>query len=83
MGRKKTVVKEKKAPAAQSNKKASSSKSMKKIKDFDRCKEWLIQQKNTTHETVPIPDINDEDNSVYDNEMFSKIEPEEKPRVSH
>lgn len=83
MGRKaKTVSKPKKSPVTQSSKRSSSSKSsIKKIKDFDRCKEWLLEQKNTTHEQVPIHDINDEENSEYDNEMYRKIEPEEKAKV--
>lgn len=84
MGRKKAVVKQKKTPVTPSIKKSSSVKSsIKKIKDLDRCKEWLIEQKNTTHETVPIHDINDEENSVYDNEMYRKMEPEEKSKVCH
>ncbi len=79
MGRKaKTAVKQKKAPVTQSNKRSSKG-SIKKIKDYDRCKDWLLQQKNTPHEPVPIHDINDEVNSEFDNEFYRKIDPEDKP----
>lgn len=81
MGRKaKAVVKQKKTPATQSNKKTSKS-AIKKIKDFERCREWLLEQKNIPHESVPNHEINDDENSEYDNELYRKIEPEEKPRV--
>lgn len=79
MGRK-AVVKRKKASATQSNKRPSKS-SIKNIKDYDRCKEWLLDQKNVSREAVPLHDINDEMNSEFDNELYRKIETEERPRV--
>lgn len=81
MGRKaKSPVKQKKTAATQSNKKSSST-SVKKIKNYDRCKDWLIEQKNTPHDQVPISTINDDVNSEFDNELDRKIEPEEKSNV--
>lgn len=80
MGRKaKVVVKQKKKSVAQSNKR-SSKPSIKKIKDYDRCKEWLLEQKNIPHDPVAVHDFNDDVNSEFDNE-YRKIEPEERPRV--
>lgn len=81
MGRRsKAVVKQKHKPATRSIKKSSKS-SIKKIKDFERCKDWLIEQKNIPHQSVPIHDINDEQNSEYDNEVCRKVDREEKPKV--
>lgn len=82
MGRKaKTVGKPKNPTVTQPNKRSSKS-SINKIKNYERCKEWLIEQKDTPHEPVPIHDIDDELNSEFDNELYRKIEPEERPRVS-
>lgn len=83
MGRKAKVGVKKKKPATQSNKKTSKS-AIKKIKDYERCREWLIEQKNIPHESVPIPihEIDDEENSEYDNELYAgKVDTEEKSRV--
>lgn len=74
MGRKaKSVVKQKKA----SSKKTANS-FIRKIKDYERCKEWLHDQKIIPHDTIPVHDINDEESSEYDNGLYRKIESEEK-----
>lgn len=83
MGRKaKSVVKQKTSIVTQTNKRSSNKSSIKKLKNYEFCKEWLIEQKNTPHEPVPIHDIDDELNSEFDNELYRKNEPEERPRVS-
>ncbi|XP_037043069.1 histone H4 transcription factor [Bradysia coprophila] len=80
MGRKaNTTVKPKKAPATQSSNKRTSKSSIKKIKDYDRCKEWLLEQKSVPHDVVPNHNINDDLNSEFDNELYRKPESEDRP----
>lgn len=85
MGRKaaKTAVKRKKGPTTQSVKKTSSKTSaLKKIKDYDRCKEWLIEQKKTNQQPVAIHDINDDESSEIESELYRRMEQEEKVEPS-
>ncbi|KAJ6633485.1 Histone H4 transcription factor [Pseudolycoriella hygida] len=81
MGRKirktKSVVKRQRAPATPTIKRWTKF-SKKNIKDFERCKEWLVEQKNVSHKSPPNHDINDEENSQFD---VRKPEGEGKPKA--